>query len=456
MTLRTRLIAAFVAVFVLLGVSSVVVTLLQRSYLMGQVDQQLEGIAPASGVVISRLATASSRPNAQNVLQTEFSEYFVGRVGSDGQLTTYIAPSSDPQLVPALPNTPDYGNPVTVRSISGSSNRVRIIETRLGDGSTGIFGVSLSKTEAAVRRLIVTEAIASLIVLSVMGLVVFWVMRLGIRPIRRMTEAADAISAGSLEARIDVPADGTEAARLGQALNTMIDTTQATEARLRQFVSDASHELRTPLTTLRGYAALYEAGGFTTNEELDDAMRRMGNQAARMGRIVDDLLLLAKLDEHAVPTPEPVELGAVLRDLASDIAVVQPERPVTVDCAQPVTVLIDRDHLTQAITALTTNALRYTETTAEIILRANVVGGRARVEVSDRGSGIAAGDLPKLFNRFYRADSGRARAAGGNGLGLAIVASIISSNHGTYGVESVVGLGSTFWFELPLAVDPPK
>lgn len=456
MTLRTRLIAAFVAVFVLLCVSSVVVTLLQRSYLMGQVDRQLEGISSASGVVISRLATSASRPNAQNILQTEFSEYFVGRVGGDGQLTIYISPSTDPELVPAFPDQPNFGTPITVGTISGESNRVRIIETRLGDGSMGIFGVSLSKTEAAIRRLVITEAVASLIVLSVMGLVVFWVMRLGIGPIRRMTEAADAISAGSLDARIVVPADGTEAARLGQALNTMIDTTQATEARLRQFVSDASHELRTPLTTLRGYAALYEAGGFKSKEELDDAMRRMGDQAARMARIVDDLLLLARLNEHGAPTPEPVEIVPVLNDLASDITVVQPQRPVTVDVGEPVTVMIDRDHLTQAITALTTNALRYTDTSSEIILRAKVLDGRARVEVSDRGVGIAAADLPKLFDRFYRADSARSRAAGGNGLGLAIVASIISSNHGTYGVESVVGLGSTFWFELPLATDPPK
>lgn len=451
MSLRSRLIAAFVAVFVLLGVSSVVVTLVQRSYLMGQVDQQLTNLTPAAGAVILRLASPTTRPNAQNALQSEFSEFYVGRVAPDGRLQTFVAPVIDTELVPELPTVPVYGTPLTVRTSAGSVKRVRIIETRLNDGSISVFGVSLSTTEAAVRRLIITEGIASLIVLSVMGLVVFWVVRLGIRPIRRMTEAADAISAGSIDTRVDVPVDGTEAARLGHALNTMIDTTQATETRLRQFVSDASHELRTPLTTLRGYTALYEAGGFERKEDLDDAMRRMGNEAARMGRIVDDLLLLAKLDEHGAPAPEPVELGGVLRDLASDITVVQPGRPVSVECSDPVIALIDRDHLTQTITAFTTNALRYTDATAEIILRASVSKGRARVEVSDRGPGIVEADLPRLFDRFYRADSGRSRAAGGNGLGLAIVASIISSNHGTYGVNSVVGLGSTFWFELPTA-----
>ena len=451
MSLRSRLIAAFVAVFVLLGVSSVVVTLVQRSYLMGQVDQQLTNLTPAAGAVISRLANNATRPNAQSALQSEFSEFYIGRVAPDGRMQTFVAPVSDPELVPELPTVPVYGTPLTVRTSGGSVNRVRIIETRLNDGSISIFGVSMSATEAAIRRLIITEGIASLIVLSVMGLVVFWVVRLGIRPIRRMTEAADAISAGSIDTRVDVPSDGTEAARLGHALNTMIDTTRATETRLRQFVSDASHELRTPLTTLRGYTALYEAGGFERKEDLDDAMRRMGNEAARMGRIVDDLLLLAKLDEHGAPAPEPVELGGVLRDLASDITVVQPGRPVSVECPEPVIALIDRDHLTQTITAFTTNALRYTDATAEIILRASVSKGRARVEVSDRGPGIVEADLPRLFDRFYRADSGRSRAAGGNGLGLAIVASIISSNHGTYGVNSVVGFGSTFWFELPTA-----
>lgn len=454
MTLRTRLIAAFVAMFILLVGSSIVVTLVQRSYLMRQVDQQLETLTAAPGGIIARITASTNRPNMQAALRSDFSEFYLGRINADGSLQTFVAPLSDPELVPVLPSEPELGQPVTVRTSSGTTGRIRIVESKLSDGTTAVIGLSLVKTEQAVRRLMATEAIASGIVLLVMGLVVFWVFRLGIRPIRKMTEAADAITAGSLDARIDIPAGGTEAARLGQAINTMIDTTQETEARLRQFVSDASHELRTPLTTLRGYTALYEAGGFSEKEELDDAMRRMGHEAARMSRIVDDLLLLAKLDERGAREPEPVELGGVLRDLASDIAVVQPGRPVTVECSTPVTAMIHRDHLIQAVTAFTTNALRYTDESAEIILRATAVNDRARVEVMDRGAGIAEADLPRLFDRFYRADSGRARAAGGNGLGLAIVASIVSSNQGTYGVQSVVGLGSTFWFELPLAQDP--
>jgi two-component system OmpR family sensor kinase len=452
MTLRTRLIAGFVAVFLTLGVASVVVTLVQRSYLLQQLDNQLESFTPGASTVIGRLTVANGRAGG---LETVFSEYYIGHIDRAGRLETLVAPTADPELVPNLPSGLVPGTPRTVASASGGSARVRVIETELSNGSIGVFGLSTGNVEAATRRLVFTEAISAAIVLAAMGLVVFWVIRLGIRPIRRMTAAADAITAGSTDHRVDVPADGTEAARLGKALNTMIDTTQATESRLRQFVSDASHELRTPLTTLRGYAALYEAGGFTEKAELDDAMRRMGQEATRMSRIVDELLLLAKLDEHGAPSPEPVEIGAVLNDLASDIRVVQPGRPVEVTCDAPLTVMIDRDHLVQAVSALTTNALRHTDPFAQLALRAFRVADRARIEVADRGAGIAEADVTHLFDRFYRADSARSRTSGGNGLGLAIVASIISSNNGTYGVQSTVGVGSTFWFELPVAPAAP-
>jgi two-component system OmpR family sensor kinase len=425
--------------------------LVQRSYLLNQLDDQLQSVTPGASALIVRLNAPNGRAAG---LQLALSEYYVGHIDNNGRLETLVAPSGDPGLVPELPTDLVPGTPRTVPTVSGSTKRVRVVESELVNGSLGVFAISTANTEAAVRRLIVTEGIVSAIVLAVMGLVVFWVIRLGIRPIRRMTDAADAITAGAVDRRVEVPADGTEAARLGQALNTMIDTTQATESRLRQFVSDASHELRTPLTTLRGYTALYDAGGFADQTDLDDAMRRMGQEATRMSRIVDELLLLAKLDEHGAPSPEPVELGIVLNDLASDVRVVQPERPVKVECAEPVMVMIDRDHLMQAISALTTNVLRHTDPSVELTLRASRVDGRARVEVTDRGQGIAEADLPHLFDRFYRADPGRSRASGGNGLGLAIVASIITSNSGTYGVKSIVGLGSTFWFELPLAPPP--
>ncbi|MFM8862099.1 MAG: sensor histidine kinase [Acidimicrobiia bacterium] len=446
MTLRARLVAAFIAVIVLLGVSDIAVVLVERSYLREQVDSEIEGVTRVAGPIIARLSQ-----NRNAVVSAEFSQYYIGRIGADGRLQTLVAPAADPNLVPWVEQPPDFGSPRTVTSQSGDASRVRIVERRLADGSIAVVGRSLEPVESAIRRLVVTEAIASLVVLALFALIVFWVVRLGLRPIRRMTETADAITAGATDVRVDVEHDGTEAARLGQAFNTMLDARQASEERLRQFVADASHELRTPLTTLRGYTSLYESGGFPDQASLDDGMRRIGQEAARMGRIVDDLLLLARLDEHGPALPTCVEVAPLLRDLASDVSVVQPVRPVIVDCAESVAVMIDRDHLVQALSALTTNAMRHTDDNVEVRLRAVHVDGRVRFEVTDRGPGIAETDVPHLFDRFYRSDRARSRATGGNGLGLAVVASIVTSNGGTYGVVTAEGLGSTFWFELPLA-----
>ena len=446
MTLRARLLAAFVAVIVLLGVSDIAVVLVERSYLRAQVDNEIEGVTRVAGPIISRLTQSRNA-----MISAEFSQYYIGRIGADGRLQTLVAPADDPELVPQVEQSPTFGDPHTVSSQSGNASRVRIVERRLADGSIAVVGRSLEPVESAIRRLVVTEAIASLVVLALFALIVFWVVRLGLRPIRRMTETADAIAAGSTDVRVEVEHEGTEAARLGQAFNTMLDARQASEERLRQFVADASHELRTPLTTLRGYTSLYESGGFADRAALDDGMRRIGQEAARMGRIVDDLLLLARLDEHGPAQPVRVDVAPVLRDLASDVSVVQPARPVVVDCDDSLAVMIDRDHLVQALSALTTNAMRHTDEDVEVRLRGVVVDGRARLEVTDRGQGIAEVDVPHLFDRFYRSDRARSRATGGNGLGLAVVASIVTSNGGTYGVITAEGLGSTFWFELPLA-----
>ena len=448
MRLRTRLLAGSAAIVLVLLIAGVASTLVVRAYLFNQVDSQLESVAPGAGAVITRLATASDA--GRDRFQTAFSEYYIGRLTPSGQLVTYVTPNGDPDLLPDIGTAPHAPSPFTTTTTSGTTTRVRVLEVRLNDGSHAVFALSLANTEAAIRRLVLTEALAALAVIAVLALVMFWMIRLGLRPIVRMTESADAITAGDTEHRVEVVDDGTEAARLGAALNAMIDTTQATEARLRHFVADASHELRTPLTTLRGYTELYAAGGFAERAELDDAMRRIGQEATRMSRIVDDLLLLARLDEGSAATPERVDVGSVLRDVASDASVVQPSRPVTVSCDVPLTVLIDRDHLVQAVAALTTNVLRHTDESTPLVLRAAPNSGRARVEIIDAGPGIPAEELPRIFDRFHRIDSTRSRASGGTGLGLAIVASIVTSNGGTYGVVSELGRGSTFWFELPL------
>ena len=289
-----------------------------------------------------------------------------------------------------------------------------------------------------------------------------------------MTEAADAITAGDTTRRVPPGPPGTEAARLGEALNAMIDTNAATQARMQRFVADASHELRTPLTTLQGYAALHTgrvgpavAGGTTTADvvasdpdpaepasaaevaEMADAMRRMGDEAARMRRLVDGLLDLARLDDLGVVSRDPVDLGVLVRDVASDLRVVAPDRVVTVDAPASLVVTGDRDRLTQALVGLTSNAVRHTPAGTPVWLMVVELPGAVRVDVADAGPGIPPEHLAHVFERFHRVDRGRSSASGGTGLGLAIVDAIARAHGGTASVASEPGRGSTFSITLP-------
>ncbi len=453
MTLRARLLAGLVVVLVTLAGALVVVAVVQRNYVIGQLDDQLEALAPNARVIVTRLSTETGRSVGPGVALTE---YYVGRITPDGELVTLVTPSADPEMVPDVSNPSALTEPGTRPTTSGVSARARVLVTPLPDGSQAVFAASQARANASSRRLTAAIALAGAVIVTVLGLVVWWVIRLGLRPIRAITDAADAITAGAGDRRVEAGPEGTEAARLADAFNTMIDTNQAADGRLRQFVADASHELRTPLTTLRGYASLRAAGGLTDDAAVDDAMRRMGAEAARMARIVDDLLLLAELDEHGSRLHDRVDLAAVLEDLASDLRVVQPDRSVVVDAPTPVVVLGDRDQLVQAVAALTGNALRYTPTSAGLELRARALGEWARVEVTDRGPGIDPAELPRLFDRFYRGGGeGRSAESGGSGLGLAIVASITAAHGGHHGAVSEPGRGSTFWIDLPTADGQP-
>ena len=255
----------------------------------------------------------------------------------------------------------------------------------------------------------------------------------------------------------------------------MIDTNAATQARMQRFVADASHELRTPLTTLQGYAALHTrrvgspvAGGATTTPdagagvpasvsrggrrptaEMADAMRRMGDEAARMRRLVDGLLDLARLDDLGVVSRDPVDLGVLVRDVASDLRVVAPDRVVTVDAPASLVVTGDRDRLTQALVGLTSNAVRHTPDGTPVWLVVVELPGAVRVDVADAGPGIPPEHLAHVFERFHRVDPGRSSASGGTGLGLAIVDAIARAHGGTASVASEPGHGSTFSITLP-------
>lgn len=447
MTLRTRLLAALVVLVVALGASGVAVTLVQRDYLYGQLDHRLHELTQRPRPVLVRLTQGVTGPSSSFI-----AEIYIGVV-ENGALITVQAPTDDPELVPSLLTDRLPTSPVTRPTMSGAAEKVRVVTVALPGGRSAVFAISTARADDAVQRLITALAVAAGVVLLLVGLVAWWVVRLGLRPIRRMTAAADAISGGDRDITIDLVPGNTEAAHLSHALRTMIDTTREAEAKTRRFVADASHELRTPLTTLRGYSSLH-SGELSADPaalaEVSDAMRRINQEAARMTHIVDDLLDLTAMDEQRLAEPTRFDLAPVLHDLVSDLKVVQPGRPITVDCPGPTPVTGDRNRIVQAVAALANNALRHTPLDAAVTLRgSSLPGGGVRVAVVDQGPGIPPAHLPHLFERFYRVDRGRARASGGNGLGLAIVAGIVTAHGGRYGAESPVGGPTTFWFELP-------
>ncbi len=447
MTLRARLLAALVVLVVALGVSGVAVTLVQRDYLYDQLDHRLEELVARPRPLLLRLTQGIAGPSTSSI-----AEIYVGVI-ENGQLTTVQAPTDDPDLVPSVPADNPPTTPITRPTLAGEAPQVRVVTIDLPQRRTAVFAVSTARADDAVQRLMATLAVAAAVVLLLVGLVAWWVIRLGLQPIRRMTAAADAISAGAHDVTIETIPGNTEAAHLSHALSTMIDTTREAEAKTRRFVADASHELRTPLTTLRGYSSLH-SGELSPEPaalaEVSDAMRRINQEASRMTHIVDELLDLTAMDEQRLGAVTTFDLAPALNDLVSDLRVVQPGRTITVACPAGTHATGDRNRIVQAVAALANNALRHTPATAPVWLTGTAMpGGGVRVAVIDQGPGIPPAHLPHLFERFYRVDRGRARASGGNGLGLAIVAGIVTAHGGRYGVESPTGGPTTFWFELP-------
>ena len=228
---------------------------------------------------------------------------------------------------------------------------------------------------------------------------------------------------------------------------------QRAEDQLRRFVADASHELRTPLTSIRGYAELFRAGAAERPEDLAMAMRRIEQEAARMGVLVDDLLLLARLDEGRPLRQEPVDLRALAADAVADARAAEPERPLQLDVNGPVLVTGDDARLRQVLSNLLANVRTHTPVDAPASVWVRAVDGEARVEVRDSGPGLDPTDAEQAFERFFRADASRHRSSGGSGLGLAIVQAVTEAHGGHAGVESAPGEGATFWVELPVYSD---
>jgi two-component system OmpR family sensor kinase len=330
-----------------------------------------------------------------------------------------------------------------------------------GDAQIAV-GVPLDDVEETLGRLRWIEIAVGAAVLGSVGLLAWWLVRIGLRPLGRIEETAAAIAAGDLARRVDEAGPRTEIGRLGRSLNEMLAQIErafaerrASEARLRRFVADASHELRTPLTSVRGYAELFRRGAASRPEDLRLAMERIEAEADRMGVLVDDLLLLARLDQGRPLDRQPVDLVPLVRELGEDARATDPSRPLRVVTDGPVVVEGDPLRLRQIVGNLLTNARVHTPPGTPVEVRVDVADATGVIEVEDEGPGVPPDDRERIFERFYRADASRARSSGGTGLGLSIVASLVDAHGGRIGVGEAPRGGAVFRVELPLAVADP-
>ena len=294
------------------------------------------------------------------------------------------------------------------------------------------------------------------------------VVRTSLRPLREVEQTAAAIAGGDLSLRVPRQDDRTEVGRLALAFNSMLGRIETafgaqqeseaqareSEGRMRRFVGDASHELRTPLTSIRGFAELYRQGAVPPGPELDRVMGRVEGEAARMGQLVEEMLLLARLDQQRPMDSKPVDLLQLTADAVHDAQAVDPGRPIRLevqDGGEAPVVLGDEARLRQVLVNLLGNAVTHTPAGSPVAVHLRTADSQALVEVADCGPGLTPEQASHVFERFYRADSARNRASGGSGLGLSIVRAVVEAHGGRVGVRSTRGEGATFLVELPLA-----
>jgi two-component system OmpR family sensor kinase len=482
-TLRSRLVVAVAALSaVALIVSNAAGILLLRRYLTDQIDNQLVGMRRIAAGPWPPPGQAGDNPFPRGRFDVHRTVLIFDAQGR--QLPSPAADGISPPEVGSFAELRKRagGKPSTVESADGEE-QWRLAVVAQPDGGLAVTAISLRQVDATADLLLGIDLVVMIVVLALLALVAASVVRIGLRPLIRMERTSTEITGGDLTRRVDDADPHTESGRLGIALNSMLDRIElevaariASEQRIRQFVADASHELRTPLTSIRGFAELYRRGGAPPGPPLDETMSRIEAEAARMGLLVEDMLLLARLDRRREPQRHPVDLLAIAADAIRDAHARRPDRPVRLasfggdQCGfEPVTVLGDEHRLRQVATNLVANALQHTPPGADITVRVGRLGAYrprrhtaasvgeepprrvpiAVLEVADNGPGVPPEHAGRIFERLYRADPSRTRRNGGNGLGLSIVAAIVSSHGGRVELDTGSGRGAAFRVLLP-------
>ncbi len=486
MSLRRRLTLSMAVVLVVaLAVANIVTYSSLRSYLYGRVDDQLDGAQQQAYHYLTVVRPRAERlghrdavrsipfeqtqldervsPDIYVMVLTHTGKVLVSEPKVDNPGPRPVVPAS---LRPApVPRHHHFGalsgayqsepNSADVGSMGNPGVRYRELAVDVPQGVL-VVAAPLNPTIATLSSLLGVQIGASLAVLAVLCAVVLFTLRRGLKPLEAMAETTDAIAGGDLAQRVEVGRASSEVARLGRAMNAMLGRIEEafaeksrSEQRLRQFVADASHELRTPLTSIRGYAELLRKGAFADDDGRRRALLRVEREAGRMGLLVDDLLLLARLDQGRPLDQVAVDLSRVGADAVADARAVDPSRPVELDSNGPVVVMGDRDRLGQVAHNLVRNALEHTPPGTRVTVRVRADTTKGYLTVSDEGPGLSPVGVNRAFDRFWRDDA--ARTGGGSGLGLSIVRAIAEVLGGSATVRSRLGEGATFEVAIPLA-----
>jgi two-component system, OmpR family, sensor kinase len=470
LSLRARLLLSVLALALIgLATADVVTYASLDSFLIKRTDNAL---AAQHREVEAELANGGGGPGRLAALARTLPGLFVqtrtlsGTVLSSAQVSPFRE-TADEMSPPDLPKSvtlhapsghdPDRVAYFTAPAVKGGMRyRVRA-SVDPGSPFVLIIGTSLSDVDSTLHRLFVIELLVTAGVLLGIAALGLWLVRRSLRPLDAMGATAAAIAAGDLTRRVDVAAERTEVGRLGLALNAMLGhiesafmAREASEQKLRRFVADASHELRTPLAAVRAYADLFRRGADRRPEDLQRAMDGISRESARMSFLVEDLLLLARLDEGRPLERAPVQLADVVCDAVETARAMEPDRRVDLDF-RPVEVIGDRQRLRQVVDNLLNNTRAHTPVDAPVHVTLAQRNGSAVIRVEDSGPGMTDDQRERVFERFYRADPSRARTRGGAGLGLAIVSAVTKAHGGEVSVSSDPGRGSAFEITLPLS-----
>jgi len=460
LSLRARLLLAVLALATVGLLAADIATYSSlSSFLIDRTDSSLRDTAHSISQPGGDLGTRIAPPGTVVQVRSLDGATVVATVARPA-LPGYAAPA--PKLPATIRPPKDTAGPEAVSyfTVSSASDGGRYrVRASIEDGATGMLVVatSLEDVDSTLHRLLLIEALVTILVIGGIAALGLWVVRLGLRPLGEIEDTAAAIAAGDLSRRVERAEERTEVGRLGLSLNAMltqIETSfraqEASERRLRRFVADASHELRTPLAAVRAYAELFERGASARPADLERSMSGISRESERMSVLVDDLLLLARLDDGRPLERVPVELDDVVGEAVETSQAVDPGRPIELRAERAV-VVGDRVRLRQIVDNLLANVRAHTPAGTPVSVSLTRVNGSAEIAVSDSGPGLDDEHLEHVFERFYRADASRARASGGVGLGLAIVAAVAEAHGGSVSASSEPGHGATFRIALPLA-----